>query len=66
MSTTMLEDVRPTTETLSQLLVGLGFGAEQLDTMELLIDEFDQWTNSPGAVLTCSCTQWHGDGFASR
>lgn len=56
MSTTMLEDVRPVTETLSELLVGLGFGAEQLDSpLELAIDRFDRWTNPPGAVLACTC-----------
>ena len=46
MSTTTLEAVRPVNETLTQLLVGLGLHAEQLDSpLELAIDQFDQWTN---------------------
>jgi hypothetical protein len=56
MSTTMLEDVRPVSETLSQLLVGLGLRVEQLDSpLELSIDQFDQWTNPRNADTVRIC-----------
>jgi hypothetical protein len=61
MSTTVTEDVRPVTDTLSELLTGLGFDAKRLDNeLDLAIDQFDQWTNPRGAVLIPSCGLWDG------
>lgn len=59
MSTSVIEDARPVTQTLTNLLAGLG--VEHTDSQpELAIDQFDQWTNPPGAVLACTCSLWFG------
>jgi hypothetical protein len=52
---TVQENVRPATDELTELLAGLGFGADRLDSeLELAIDRFDQWTNPRNAVLITS------------
>jgi hypothetical protein len=49
-----VQNVRPVTDELTELLVGLGFDAERLGTsMDLAIDSFDQWTNPKGVALSC-------------
>jgi hypothetical protein len=54
-TTTVLEDVRPVTETLNDLLAGLGLCADA-NGPELTIDRFDAWTNPDGPVPpVCSC-----------
>jgi hypothetical protein len=57
---TVQENVRPATDELTELLAGLGFGADRLDSeLELAIDRFDQWTNPLGAGMFSSCGDWH-------
>jgi hypothetical protein len=57
---TVQETVRPATYELTELLAGLGFDAERLDSeLELAIDRFDQWTNPREAALVPSSSRWH-------
>jgi hypothetical protein len=61
MRETVQENTRPATEALTELLAGLGFGADRLDVeTELAIDQFDQWTNPRNAMLVPSSGIWHG------
>jgi hypothetical protein len=53
-NTTVIDAVRPATETLNDLLASLGLHTES-GGPELTIDTFDLWTNPRGAVLATSC-----------
>lgn len=58
---TVQENTRPAADELTELLAGLGFGADQLGVeTELAIDRFDQWTNPRNAMLVPSSGVWHG------
>jgi hypothetical protein len=55
MRETVQENNRPATDALTELLAGLGFGADRLAAgTELAIDRFDQWTNPRHAMLVPS------------
>jgi hypothetical protein len=53
-TTTVIQDARPVTETLNDLLTSLGLTSA--NGPELTIDRFDAWSNPLGAApAICSC-----------